>query len=196
MLQLIVESAGEGTEETDVLRLIGDSWERLGISLFVKAEQREVFRNRIFSGDTMISVWTGLENGVPMPQSLPSELAPTSQQELEWPKWGQYFETHGQAGQPIDMPEANELMKLYMDWRHALSREEQEKLWHAMLQINADQVFTIGTVSGVPQPVVVSKRLRNVPKESIYSWDPGAHFGVYRPDCFWFSHSTETAAVD
>ena len=65
-----------------------------------------------------------------------------------------------------------------------------------MLQINADQVFTIGTVSGVPQPVVVSKRLRNVPKESIYSWDPGAHFGVYRPDCFWFSHSTETAAVD
>jgi peptide/nickel transport system substrate-binding protein len=51
-------------------------------------------------------------------------------------------------------------------------------------------------VSGVPQPVVVSKRLRNVPKESIYSWDPGAHFGVYRPDCFWFSHSTETAAVD
>ena len=196
VLQLIVESAGEGTEETDVLRLIGDSWERLGISLFVKAEQREVFRNRIFSGDTMISVWTGLENGVPMPQSLPSELAPASQQQLEWPKWGQYFETHGQAGQPIDMPEPKELMKLYMDWRHALSREEQERLWHAMLQINADQVFTIGTVSGVPQPVVVSKRLRNVPRESIYSWDPGAHFGVYRPDCFWFSHSTETAAVD
>ena len=180
-LELIVESAGEGTEETDVLRLIADSWERLGISLFVKAEQREVFRNRIFSGDTMMSVWTGLENGVPMPQSLPSELAPTSQQQLEWPKWGQYFETHGQAGQPIDMPEPKELMKLYMDWRHALSHEEQEKLWHAMLQINADQVFTIGTVSGVPQPVVVSKRLHNVPEESIYSWDPGAHFGVYRP---------------
>jgi peptide/nickel transport system substrate-binding protein len=33
---------------------------------------------------------------------------------------------------------------------------------------------------------VVSNRLRNVPIEGVYSWDPGAHFGVYRPDTFWF----------
>jgi peptide/nickel transport system substrate-binding protein len=24
-----------------------------------------------------------------------------------------------------------------------------------------------------------------VPKEGIYNWDPGAHFGIYRPDTFW-----------
>src|SRR5262249_51128268 len=59
-LQIIVESAGEGTEETDVLRLIADSWERVGIKLFVKVEQREVFRNRVFSGDEMMAVWWGL----------------------------------------------------------------------------------------------------------------------------------------
>jgi peptide/nickel transport system substrate-binding protein len=33
---------------------------------------------------------------------------------------------------------------------------------------------------------VVRNTLRNVPKEAMYSWDPGAHFGVYRPDTFWF----------
>ena len=55
-----------------------------------------------------------------------------------------------------------------------------------MLAIRADQMFTIGTVRGVPQPVVVSNRLRNVPEEAIYNWDPGAFFGVYHPDSFWF----------
>ena len=34
-----------------------------------------------------------------------------------------------------------------------------------MLQIWADQVFSIGTVAGVLQPVVVNAKLRNVPEE-------------------------------
>ena len=55
-----------------------------------------------------------------------------------------------------------------------------------MLAIHADQVFSIGIVSGVMQPIVVRDGLRNVPKEGIYNWDPGAHFGIYRPDTFWF----------
>jgi peptide/nickel transport system substrate-binding protein len=56
-----------------------------------------------------------------------------------------------------------------------------------MLAIRAEQTFTIGTVQGVPQPVVISNRLRNVPEEGIYNWDPGAHFGIYHPDTFWWA---------
>jgi peptide/nickel transport system substrate-binding protein len=63
-----------------------------------------------------------------------------------------------------------------------------------MLRINAEQVFTIGTVAGVPQPVVVSNRLRNLPEEAVWAWDPGAHFGVYRADTFWLSEADATAA--
>ena len=55
-----------------------------------------------------------------------------------------------------------------------------------MLGIRADQVYTLGIVAAVPQPVVVDRRLRNVPERAAYSWDPGAYFGVYRPDTFWF----------
>jgi peptide/nickel transport system substrate-binding protein len=56
-----------------------------------------------------------------------------------------------------------------------------------MLAIRADQQFSIGTVQGVPQPVVVNERLRNVPAEGIYNWEPGAFFGVHHPDTFWFA---------
>ena len=48
---------------------------------------------------------------------------------------------------------------------------------------------------GVKQPVVVSNRLRNVPAEGIYNFDPGAFFGMYRPDTFWFAGPARTAVV-
>ena len=58
-----------------------------------------------------------------------------------------------------------------------------------MVQIQADQVTSIGTVQGVLQPIVVKTRLHNVPDKAVFSWDPGAHFGVYRPDTFWVDPS-------
>jgi len=62
------------------------------------------------------------------------------------------------------------------------------EIWRQMIALWTDNVFTIGTVTNVPQPVVVSNRLHNVPVEGIYNYDPGAHFGIYRPDTFWLDN--------
>jgi len=186
-LEIIVETAGESSEQTDVLELIRENWREVGIKLFSKPTQREVLRNRVFSGEAQMSVWSGLENGLANANSNPDELAPTSQQQLEWPKFGQYFETAGKAGEAPDIAEAAELMKLFGQWRGAASRDERAKIWHRMLQIHAEQQFVIGVISGVAQPVVVRNSLKNVPEKGVYNWDPGAFFGMYRPDTFWFS---------
>ncbi len=50
-------------------------------------------------------------------------------------------------------------------------------------------MFTIGIVSGVPRPVVVRNTLRNVPAKGVYNWDPGAYFGLYEPETFWFTET-------
>jgi peptide/nickel transport system substrate-binding protein len=192
-LEIIVETAGEDTEQTDVLELVHDTWLKAGIKLYSKPSQREVFRNRIFAGETTMSIWSGYENGAPTPDMSPAELAPTTQQSYHWPKWGQYYETSGQAGEPIDLEPATRLFDLNNAWTATTTRSEREKIWHEMLAIHADQVFTIGIVGGVPQPVVVSNRLRNVPVEGVYNWDPGAHLGVYRPETFWFAPATKSA---
>ena len=186
-LEIIVETAGESTEQTDVLELIRENWREVGVKLFPKPSQRESLRNRVFSGEALMSVWTGIENGLANPDISPEELAPTSQQQLQWPKFGQHFETSGKAGEAPDIAEAIELMKLNSQWREAATREERVKIWHRMLQIHAEQQFAIGVVSGVAQPVVVRNTLKNVPEKGIYNWDPGAFFGIYRPDTFWFS---------
>ena len=186
LLEVVVETAGESTEQTDVLELLRESWKEVGIKLFTKPSQREVLRNRVFSGEALMSVWTGLENGLPNADTSPDDLAPTSQQHLQWPKFGQHHETGGKSGMAPDIPEVQELAKLHAAWRAAANKAEREKIWHQMLTIHAEQQFTIGVISGVPQPVIVRSNLMNVPEKGIYNFDPGAFFGIYRPDQFWF----------
>ncbi|MBI4123367.1 MAG: ABC transporter substrate-binding protein [Betaproteobacteria bacterium] len=185
-LEIIVETAGESTEQTDVLELIRETWREVGIKLYSKPSQREAFRMRVFSGETLMSVWSGLDNGLPTAETGPEELAPTNQVQLQWPKFGQYYETSGRAGEVPDISEVQELGDLYRAWRAATSSEERADIWHRMLEIHAEQQFTIGVVTAVPQPVIARETLMNVPLQGFYNWDPGAFFGIYRPDTFWF----------
>ncbi|UEM03560.1 ABC transporter substrate-binding protein [Skermanella rosea] len=186
-LEIIVETAGESTEEVDVLELIADSWRKIGIKLFTKPSQLEVLRNRIYAGQTLMAIGKGVDNGIPTADMAPAEFVPMDQNQYQWPKWGQYYQTGGTAGEKPDMPAAIELMELMGQWRTAPDTAARAEAWHRILGIHADRVFTIGLINGTLQPVVVRSTLRNVPDEGIYNWDPGAHFGIYRPDTFWFA---------
>lgn len=185
-LEIVVETAGENPQESDVLQLVADGWKKAGVKLFIKPSSREVLRNRIFAGDTVMAMWFGLENGIPSADLPPTEFVPVQQYSLQWPKWGQYYETKGTAGQEIDMEAPRELMSLYDEWLTATNRQERRAAWDRILEINAEQVYSLGLVAKVPQPVVVKNNLENVPEKAIYNWDPGAQFGVYRPDSFYF----------
>ena len=186
-LHLIIETAGESTEQTDVLELVRDSWLKIGIKIFSKPSQRNVFRNRIFSGETAMSIWSGVENGLITANSSPAEFVPTSQQSLQWPKWGQYHETNGKAGEKPTGEHVIHLLELYQRWKNTAAQKEKSKIWQKILEIHSDQVYSIGLVAAVLQPVVVSSQLKNVPLSAIYNWNPGAHFGIYKPDTFWFA---------
>jgi len=185
-MELIVETAGEETEQSDILELVRETWSKLGMRIHTKPSQREVFRNRIFSGETLMSIWYGLENGIPTADMAPVEFVPTDQNQLQWPKWGQYYQTKGEAGEPPDLPEAERLMALFEAWRLAPTTAERAEIWHEILSIYGDQVYSIGLIGGILQPVVAKQSLRNLPEEAIFNWEPGAQIGIYRPDTFWF----------
>ena len=185
-MDLIIETAGESEEETDILQLVQENWLELGIKAYVKPLQRQVLRNRIFAGETLMVLWFGLENGIPSADMSPHEFAPTSQQQYQWPKWGQYFETSGKVGEPPNLPEAELLLGLFDAWREAPTTEARREIWHQILEIYSEQVFSIGLIAAVPQPVVADEALRNLPDEAIFNWEPGAQFGIHRPDTFWF----------
>jgi peptide/nickel transport system substrate-binding protein len=185
-MEIVVETAGEDSDQADVLQLVADSWRQVGIKLFTKPTRREVLRRRTIAGATIMSVWFGMENGVPTELSSPEELAPTRDSQFHWPKWGLRYQASGKGGEPVDLAHAKRLLELNAQWGTSKDAAERTKIWNEMLEIHVDQMFTIGLISGVPQPVVVSNALHNVPISGVYGWDPGAHFGIYRPDTFWF----------
>jgi peptide/nickel transport system substrate-binding protein len=186
-LQIVVEYAGQSGEESDLLELIRDSWRGIGVGLFAKPYQIAVLHNRLFAGETLMTIDRGLENGLATASMSPQALAPLRQEDWQWPRWGQYAETHGISGEAPDLAPARALLDLARGWTDAGSLEERASVWRRMLRIAADEVYTIGLVAGVPQPVVIADRLRNVPDQAVYNFDPGAYFGIYKPDRFWLA---------
>ncbi len=184
---LIIESADTDPSEIDALEVITQQWAKVGIAVLVRSQGRQAARQRIRSGATTMSIFYGLTNGLAGPAMSPAELAPTSDRQNNWPLWGLHHLSGGEAGEAPALPEAQELLALYEAWASGPAETAQVEIWQRMLQIHADQVFTIGLLGAVKQPVVANARLRNLPEEAVYLYDPGAYFGRYRPDTFWFA---------
>ncbi|MGN7292920.1 ABC transporter substrate-binding protein [Rhizobium sp. SAFR-030] len=184
--KIVVETAGEHSAEADVLELVNDQWSRVGIKIYLRASQRELLRRRVKGGETIMTVGMGLDNGVPSADMAPNELAPTTDDQLQWPLWGLHALSGGSDGRAPDLPEAIALFELLEAWRGAAAAEDREKIWHQMLHLYTDQVFTIGTVNATLQPMVRARTLRNLPDEGLYGFDPMSYLGVYMPDSFWY----------
>lgn len=185
--KIVVETAGEGLAETDVLELITDHWRNVGIALFIRTSQRDVFRSRCMNGEIMMSLWSGINNGLATADMNPGDLAPTTDDQLQWPVWGANYLSHGKRGEPPDLPAAVELVTLAKAWRTAGDEAQRVAIWGDMLKLYTDQVFSIGMVNMTPQPVLRSARLQNFPEEGLYGFDPTCYFGVYMPDTFWLA---------
>ncbi len=187
LLSLLVATQGADRSEVAVLRLIQDSWRKIGLELMIGAPLPSAFQARVLDGTTLMSLADGLANGLATPQMNPAELTPSSRTQPQWPLWGLYEESGGAEGSPVDLPEARKLVDLWRTWRDARKDADKTAAWREIVKINADQVFAIGLVGEVPQPIVVSPRLHNIPERDFYNWEPGAYFGIYRPDSFWFT---------
>ena len=186
-MEIVIETAGERQEVENALQIVTDTWREIGVKLVMRPLDRDILRNRVYAGTTMCSVWFGWDNGIPQAYTAPDYLAPRQQEFMAWPKWGQYFQTGGAAGEPPDMEPAQTLMDLAADWEAATTDDQRGDAWRAMLKIHAEQLYGIGILAEAPQPIVVNKRLQNVPEKGLWAWDPGAHFGIHRPDEFFFA---------
>lgn len=185
-LELIIETAGEDTLQSDILEIIQDQWHKLGVKLITRNSQRDVMRRRAIAGQAIMTIWNGIDNAVASPVMDPAELVPTSESSLQWPQWGIYTASKGKKGEKPDMPVVKAMLNTAARWKRAISVGEKAEAWHEILQTYTDQVFSIGIVNSALQPVVVSNRLVNVPDQGIYAYSPTSYFGVYMPDTFWF----------
>jgi peptide/nickel transport system substrate-binding protein len=182
---IVVEHSSEETEDADALHLIAEFWKKVGIKMLTKPQTLENFRLRAFSGDAIMTAYAGVVTAVPTVNTSPKEFAPTMQGGLQWSRWGMFVESKGTKGEPCDMPSACKLIDYLKEWESSADPAARRKAWDQILTTSADEVFSIGTVNGIRQPIVVGPKIRNVPKEGYYAWDPGGYIGLYQPDTFW-----------
>ena len=136
-------------------------------------------------GDIMMSMWVGIDNGVPTADMNPSQIAPTADDQLQWPVWGMYYLSVGKKGKPPELAEARKLVQLLAEWEASATTEARAAIWAKMLDIYTDQVFSIGIVNGGLQPMVHATRLVNVPEKGLFGFEPTSYLGVYKPDTFF-----------
>lgn len=193
--EIVVEVEGDAAVAVDALQLMTEFWRDIGIKLFIKPQDRTVLRNRAYSGLPVMIAAPGLENAMPTGEMPPTGLAPVFQDNYAWPRWGQYIETGGKAGEACDMEVPRRLLALYDAWLEQADDARKAQIWHTMLDLHADEQWTIGTVAGALQPIVIRDGLRNMPEEAVYSWEPTAMFGLYRMDAlFWDTPEKRGAA--
>ena len=184
---IVVEHQSDLSEDIDTLHLIGEQWKKIGLKMLTKPQTLENFRLRAYAGDAVMTAYGGITTATPTADISPKEFAPTMLGGLQWPRWGMYIESKERQGEACDMADACQLLDLLHQWEIATSEAGRREVWDKMLAINTEQVFSIGTVNGVRQPVVVGEKVRNVPKKGYYAWDPGGYLGLYKPDTFWLA---------
>jgi peptide/nickel transport system substrate-binding protein len=185
-LEIIVETSGESQEETDALQLIAETWKGIGVTMFEKASDRDNIRNRALGGDLVMTVFTGYDNGVATADMSPAERVPSDSAFLTGMAWGAYNDSKGKNGEKIDFEPAQRLMDAYAKWLGASAEADRMAAWQEILDTHVDEVLTIGLLAEVRQPIVVKDKLQNVPKDGVWGWDPGANFGIYGMDTFFF----------
>lgn len=192
-LQIVVETDGQSQEVIDTLQLVGENWADIGVALFVKPSDRDVIWNRALAGTLVMMAASGYDDGIPTAGMSPAERVPSDSSFLLGMSWGAYRDSEGKNGEKIDYPPAQTLIDAYDQWLAATTHEAREAAWRTILDTHVDQTLTIGLIAEAKQPIVVSDSLVNVPKEALFGWDPGANFGIYHMDAFWFD-TPETAS--
>ena len=171
-------------QETDILQLISDHWKSIGVKLFVKPSQRDILRGRVSNGETVMSTWQGLNRGLATPEMNPEELAPISR-----------FRLNGLLG--ANIMKATAALARHQLYRKSLSFlsftisggvpvtiRVRKKSGPKCSKFHRPSIYNWNCFGGL-QPIVVSKKLQNIPEEGIWAFEPTLYFGQYLPDTFW-----------
>ncbi|MDJ0390019.1 ABC transporter substrate-binding protein [Roseomonas sp. E05] len=162
-------------DQVDAANLIKRDLAAVGLELGINTMERSLFYERAQRNDHEIGI-SSVSGGLDALQELRAIVAEhslDSRQSLEWQRW---FESGGKLGE-----EPTESMKrrfaLLTRWRETGRREEQERLFRAMLQEAADAFEIVGIGRPLGVPGIRAAKLRNVPSPMIDSWSyptPGA----------------------
>lgn len=152
-----------GATTNDVMELIAKYWEKLGIKVALKLIDRSLWNTRMNANQLEASAWC-LDKSMNPLLNITWYVLVSAQQ---WaPAWGTWIATGGKSG--IEPPE--DIKKISALWEKAkvtTNRVLRDRYIKEIFNIHKKNIWMIGTVGELPQPVIVKNNFRNVPERVI-----------------------------
>ena len=189
---IVVEHASEETEDADALQLIAEYWKKIGIKMLTKPQTAREFPAAHLLGrgdhDRLRRRRDRRADAQHQPQGVRADHAGRP----AMVPLGHVRRVQGQAGREVRHGRRPaSCSTTSRSGRPRPTTPSAARPGTRSCSANADEVFSIGTVNGIRQPIVVGPKVRNVPKEGYYAWDPGGYIGLYQPDTFWMASREE-----
>jgi peptide/nickel transport system substrate-binding protein len=166
-LQLTVETIETSGAAFDTIELSRKDWENVGLQVVVKSSQRESFWPRALDNDVAIAVW-GTDRSLE-PFVDPIYVLPYDNRSWFAPQIGDWYSTRGQKGQKPEGDLAKSL-ELFDQFKATTDQAKQIELGKQIVKLEADNLWSIGTVGAVPSILVVKNNFRNVPENAVTDW--------------------------
>ena len=147
----------------DMAELVGGYWDELGIKNEVQVIERSLYTERYRAGDLEIAGWAWGRGLAPL--IAPKFVFPSDNTFNPAPLWGRWYQTGGAEGAepPADHP-VRRAMEMYGEYTSEPDPAKRLQIGRELIRLSAEEIWSIGTVGVVPDPVVVSRRLGNVPE--------------------------------
>ncbi len=153
--------------------LLIEVYRDLGIVFNVRTISREQVRTLIDGNDMEVGIWIADKCTDTMFSHSPEwhvpYLAGTS-----WNVWGQaYAQWYASGGSQGEEPpaEVRRVLDLFDEMQVTVDQERRLEIGREILTINADNLWNIGDVGGVPIPVILGDNFKNYPEEGFTSYD-------------------------
>jgi peptide/nickel transport system substrate-binding protein len=194
-LTLVLELVDVGERRyPEVAELLRHYWREVGIDAHIRIHNRDYFFIRRLQNKADAYLWKapgGRGSDVIMDPKL---YMPFTRGSYPFVPWGLWMESDGVA-QGAQRPKgpAWTQVQLYQKLRAAPTAEQQRALMRKILDISAEQFYTIGVGSRTGGYAVVSNNFHNVPSTMNYAWKLGTP-AAYTPAQFFLAPPPDATA--
>ena len=172
-LNITLEWTPMETPKLEIMELVTAHWRDIGIDIALDQLDGGLLQERVSANETDMTLWhIDRCSDILFPRE-PMWFAPITEPWWEhnlWREWETWYVTGGDSGEepPAHM---KELQDHYETMLYTTDEEERIAAGKAILESQAENIWTIGTVGLAPQPLLVDENLKNVPEEGLWGWD-------------------------
>ena len=179
-----------------------DDWAAVGVRVLYRLRARRLFEQEKLTLEHDFTVWTGESEFYPIVE--PRNFVPTYMEAFYAPAFGTWYQYGGLYRDPaarrpsaIEPPVGHPLrraMELLDETLVMSSESDRIAHFNQILELAADQVWTISIATPPPQLVVVKNGFRNVPRTALFggNFQSPANAGI---ETYFWDHPTDDPAT-